>query len=308
MVALAVRCAFAKEAHRRGDGAARALDGRARASRPGWRGWRRRARMKLGWIGVGSIGGSMVLRALGAGHTVLAYARGARLEEIKAAGAKVSSDYAEVGAFADVLGVCVFHDGQVREALLDKGALAAMRPGSVLANHTTGGPDFAQELAAAAPAGVEVLDAAFSGGAGAVDAGQLSLLIGGTEEGLDRARPVLSTYADRLNHLGGHGRGMLLKLLNNVLFCVNARYAYAALDLAGRQGFAPQDVVRVLHGCSAQSFSLDMFSGAPDPARLIDRTRAYIRKDAQAALDAAGRMGLDMTPFSDAIAFYGSAK
>ena len=99
--------------------------------------------MKVGWIGLGGIGKEMALRVLGAGHDLTAYDRGAGKAEVAASGGKMIADYGVVASTCDVLCLCLFNDNQVREVMLDGGALAAMQPGSVLATHTTGSPRLA---------------------------------------------------------------------------------------------------------------------------------------------------------------------
>ena len=119
--------------------------------------------MKISWIGLGAIGAEMAKRLLAAGHEVTVYPRGKGLAEVCAAGAQTCDDYAALAAGGELLGLCVYNDAQVREVLFDHGALAALKPGVVLANHTTGSPALAREIGAHAPTGAGVLDAIGSG-------------------------------------------------------------------------------------------------------------------------------------------------
>ncbi|MFT3968513.1 MAG: NAD(P)-binding domain-containing protein, partial [Sphingobium sp.] len=148
--------------------------------------------MRIGWIGLGAIGTNMVRRALGAGHRLTVFARGKGLEEVIAEGAWTSGDYRALAAQSDVLAICLFNDIQVRSVLFEEGALASMRPGSVLAIHTTGSPGLAREIGALAPEGVEVMDATFSGGPHTVLAGELTAMVGGTAEAPQR-KPVMES-------------------------------------------------------------------------------------------------------------------
>ncbi|MCB2063489.1 MAG: NAD(P)-dependent oxidoreductase, partial [Novosphingobium sp.] len=145
--------------------------------------------MKVGWIGLGEIGKEMALRVLGAGHDLSAYDRGKGKDDVAAEGAAMVADYGVIAANCDVLCLCLFNDAQVREVMFDSGTLAAMRPGSVLAVHTTGSPALARELGERAPQGVEVLDACFSGGPDDTARGDLTLMVGGDAQALEAARP-----------------------------------------------------------------------------------------------------------------------
>lgn len=259
--------------------------------------------MRIGWIGLGAIGTGMARRALAAGLAVTAYARGAGLAEIAAAGAATSDDYAALAAAADVLGICVFHDRQVREVLFDGGALAALRPGSVVALHTTGSPELAREIGARAPADVAVLDATFSGGPGEVAAGALTLMVGGEAAALERARPLLALYADRIHHVGPLGQGQTMKLLNNLLFAANLKHAADILRVADQQGLDTTACAAILQDCSGASFASARFRNAPvEP--MLAAVRPYLEKDVATALASARDAGIDTAPFAAVAAFF----
>ena len=259
--------------------------------------------MKIGWVGLGAIGTGMAKQALAAGHAVTVYPRGAGLAEIEAAGARVSRDYAALAAGCDLLGLCVYRDAQVREVLFEGGALAAMHAGSVVAIHTTGSPELARKIGARAPAGVAVLDACFSGGPGEVAAGTLALMVGGEAEALDRARPLLELYANRIHHVGPLGQGQTMNLLNNLLFAANIRSAVEILRLAQRQGLDTATCARILQDCSGASFASARFQNAPvEP--LLAAVRPYLEKDVATALASARDAGLDTSAFAATAAFF----
>jgi 3-hydroxyisobutyrate dehydrogenase len=252
--------------------------------------------MNVGWIGLGGIGSNMVRRVLGAGHTVTAYARGEGQAATSAAGARLVKDYRAVAEASDVLGVCVFSDAQVRESILESGALGALRPGAVLAIHTTGSPKLAQELGARAPQGVEVLDACFSGGPNETAAGDLTLMVGGAAEALERARPVLSTYGRRIRLLGPLGAGQTLKLLNNLLFATNLKHAAEVMEIAEAQGLDPRASAEVIQASSGASMTMGLFVHTP-PEQILKGSRPYMVKDVQAAEAAARDAGVDLSSF-----------
>jgi 3-hydroxyisobutyrate dehydrogenase-like beta-hydroxyacid dehydrogenase len=264
--------------------------------------------MNIGWIGLGGIGKEMAKRLLGAGYPVTVYTRGQGLAEAKAAGAATSSSYAEIAAASDLFILCVYSDAQLREVLYDGGALAALKPGAVVAIHTTGSPALARELGERAPAGVKVLDATFSGGAADVVAARLTLIVGGEAEVLERARPALATYANHIHHVGPLGAGQTLKLLNNLLFSANLMNTTETLRLAEQQGFDTAEVARVFQTCSGGSFAINLFlprpQGSPPMAAVVASARPYLEKDVAAAVAAADDAGLDISAFASTVDYY----
>jgi 3-hydroxyisobutyrate dehydrogenase len=263
--------------------------------------------MHVGWVGLGSIGTNMVAQALAAGHQVTAYARGKGLAAAEAAGAKATSDYAALAAQSDILGVCVFSDAQLRELLFDGGALAALRPGAILVIHTTGAPDQAQDIGRRAPPGVAVLDATFSGGPVQVLAGELTLMIGGEAEAIDRARPLLQTYANRIHHVGALGQGQKLKLLNNLVFAANVQHAAEILKIAEQQGFETWEAARIIQDCSGASFAMAMFQARAPSSRVLVGVGPYMEKDVAVAASNAAAAGIDFAAFASTADYFRKA-
>ncbi|MCE7797371.1 NAD(P)-dependent oxidoreductase [Sphingobium sufflavum] len=261
--------------------------------------------MRIGWIGLGAIGANMVLRALGAGLDMTVFARGAGLDAVRAAGAASVADHGALATASDILALCLFDDAQVRSVLFDDGALAAMVPGSILAIHTTGSPDLAREIGARAPAGVMVIDATFSGGPHTVLAGDLTAMVGGEADAVERARPLIASYASRIHHVGPLGHGQTIKLLNNLLFATNLKNAAALLEVAEGQGFAIADIVPILTGCSGDSYALNLFrSGVPVDAALA-RSWPFVSKDVATVAASAAGAGIDLAAFAPTLAFFG---
>lgn len=256
--------------------------------------------MKVGWIGLGEIGKEMALRVLGAGHELNAYDRGAGKADVAAKGGKMIGDYASLASTCELLCLCLFNDEQVREVMFDGGALAAMQPGSVLAIHTTGSPRLMRELGDKAPEGVAVLDACFSGGPEDTARSDLTLMVGGEAAALEQARPVLSTYASRINHMGPLGAGQTLKLLNNLLFATNVKQAEEILSLAGEQGLDPKQAAQVICQSSGGSMAMGLMKNGVIP-EMMESIRHYMVKDVKALADAAGDTGIDIASFDPTI-------
>jgi 3-hydroxyisobutyrate dehydrogenase len=260
--------------------------------------------MTIGWVGLGNIGTNMVVRLLKAGHDVTVFARGAGLDEARAAGAKVCFEYATLASNCDALGICVFSDAQLQSVLFDRGALAAMRPGTVLFMHTTGTPEVARDVGAKAPEGVAILDATFSGSASNVLTGELVIMVGGETEAIERIRPLLQAYAKDIHRVGPLGQGQMLKLLNNLLFAANLRNAEALLKMASALGFVTRDVASVIQTCSGGSYALRSFQSDRPYADALTASRPYVEKDVAAVVASMAKVGIDISDFAPTVQYF----
>jgi 3-hydroxyisobutyrate dehydrogenase-like beta-hydroxyacid dehydrogenase len=250
--------------------------------------------MKVGWIGLGKIGEPMALRVLAAGHDVVGHSRdGRERASLSSAGVRLSRSVEDVVRNAEVVCACLFDDAQVTDVLLKSGALAAMSPGSVLALHTTGVPAVVEALAAAAPGGVDVLDAPFSGTAADAGNGRIRLYVGGDAAALERARPVLSAYCGPVFHFGSVGTARRLKLINNLMFCAQMSLAAEALRAIERLGLPKDAAIEAISLSSGGSYALNVFRRGEVDA-VLAQVAHYLDKDAEAARAAARAENLDL--------------
>jgi 3-hydroxyisobutyrate dehydrogenase-like beta-hydroxyacid dehydrogenase len=201
----------------------------------------------------------MILRA---GWPLFLWARRhASLEPFRGTAAQPVGSLPELGEACDLVGVCVFDDADVEEVVLgDDGLLRGMRPGAVLAIHSTVHPATCRHLAGvAAVQGVDVLDAPVSGGrVGALNR-TLAVMVGGKAAAIERAAPVMRSFGDPVRLVGPVGSGQTLKLLNNVLAFANIRLAADALGLARRFELDEDAAIEVLRAGGARSFGLEVF-------------------------------------------------
>lgn len=251
--------------------------------------------MQIGWIGLGAMGLGMARCAARAGHRICGHTRGRpEHEALIADGGRLSRDLHEAIAGAEAVCINVFDTSQLHEVLYTQGVLAAIPPGAALVVHTTSSPAFSRQLQADAPAGVIIVDAAFSGSPQQAAAGQLTMMVGGTTAGFARVEPLLQTYAGYLRHVGGLGAGMQLKLLNNVLFAAHVHLAATTYRLASRDGFDIQTVMDVLTRGSAASRGLEIVGGRGTFEENLGRLRKYLEKDVAVACAAAHDAGMDL--------------
>ena len=175
--------------------------------------------MRVGVVGLGNMGGAMASNLVAAGHAVAGYdVVAARVGELEALGGRGASSPADAAREAEVVSIVVL-DGDQLEAVTTgpDGVLTGAAPGAVVAVHSTVHPDSVARVAAAAPAGVAVLDAPISGGVHGARAATLAIMVGGDAGAFARARPVLDSMGSLVLHLGPAGAGLAAKLARNLM-------------------------------------------------------------------------------------------
>lgn len=189
-------------------------------------------------IGVGAMGGPIARHLATAGiDTVVTDLDPAAVGAAATHGAVAAPDPAGVAAAAGVVIVVVATDAQLRDVLTGtRGVFAGARPGTVVLLSSSALPDTCRELAAAAPEGIDVLDAALTGGVRSAEAGRLTLLVGGDPAALDAARPVLPPWTAAVHLLGDVGAGQVGKTVNNLVHWAQIAAIAQALELGRRLG------------------------------------------------------------------------
>ncbi|GAC1612170.1 MAG: hypothetical protein NVS3B27_01240 [Novosphingobium sp.] len=208
----------------------------------------------------------MASRMRAAGFPLTVWARRAEaLAPFVTEGATVAASVAELGSACDHVGVCVIDDAGV--AAICDDLIPAMRPGSLLAIHSTILPASCESLAArCAERGVLFLDAPVSGGGGGAAGGTLTVMCGGSAEAFAAARPVLDTFAGLCVHLGPAGSGQRAKLVNNALMAANMGLAHAALGAGEALGLDRKALADLVKASSGRSFGFEVYARLPSPA------------------------------------------
>lgn len=172
--------------------------------------------MRLGFCGLGSMGRPMAARLLGAGHEVAVWNRTPeRADPLARRGGRVAPTPAEAARGAQATITMVADAGALEEVVFGpEGVAAGMEPGSILVDMSTVGPGAIRSVAARLPAGVEVLDAPVKGGPANAEAGELGILVGGSEEAFRRMEGALAAIGTPVR-LGPLGTGAAAKVLNN---------------------------------------------------------------------------------------------
>jgi 3-hydroxyisobutyrate dehydrogenase len=244
--------------------------------------------MKVGFIGLGSLGGGIARRIAQCGfELVVCDIVPATLETFDEPGVERTADAIAVAEQVDVLCVCVRMDADLQALTQDGALLGALGDGGLLIIHSTISPSLARTLAEQAKAfGVEVIDAGVSGGAPAALKGELSVYIGGEDQAIERARPLLQSYARSMLVLGPVGRGMEGKLLNNLVSIANYGMSAAILDLGQKLGFEREMLRQALMAGSAEGFALKAVPGLLRPEGAL-AMRQLLGKDVEHARELA---------------------
>ena len=213
--------------------------------------------MRIGFLGLGAIGAPMAAHLAGRESLTVWNRTGARGTEFAARhGARVAATPREAAAGAEVVITCLPTSREV-EALLDgpDGLEAGLQRGALLIDCTSGDPGTSRRIAQRlAEKGVAFADAPVSGGVSGAEAGTLTVMVGGDEKTFTRARPVLSAFGKRIEHLGPVGAGHAMKAVNNALLAVNLIAVGEGLAALVKAGVLARTAVEVLNASSGRSF------------------------------------------------------
>ena len=262
------------------------------------------APVHVAFLGLGVMGGPMAGHLAKAGHHVTVYNRTpaksqAWLEEFAATPSPLGSHAhaatpREAAAHADIVFCCVGNDADLRSVVSGpQGALAGMRPGTVLVDHTTASADIARELSAAAlSAGLHFIDAPVSGGQAGAQNGALTVMCGGDVQAFARVQPVAMAFSKAVTLLGASGSGQLAKMVNQIAIAGLVQGLSEAVAFGQRAGLDMNQVLEVIGKGAAQSWQMDN-RGTTMVADKFDFGFAvnWMRKDLGLVLDEAKRNG-----------------
>jgi 3-hydroxyisobutyrate dehydrogenase len=196
---------------------------------------------RVGFIGLGHMGGGMCANVARAGFEVTAYDLDpGALDRARAAGARTADSAASCATAAQAVITMLPAPPQVEDVLVGSGAvIEALGPGSVVIDMSTSSIAVGRRVAEVARArGVEVLDAPVAGHPRRAAAGELGIYVGGPEAAFTAVRPLLEAMGEpeRIFHLGPHGAGYTVKLLLNLLWFIQSVAAGEVLSVGARAG------------------------------------------------------------------------
>lgn len=211
---------------------------------------------RTGYIGIGTMGRPIATNVLQAGFDLMVYdVRQEPLDEMSRLGARIAESPMEVAQHAELIEISVVDDDQVRSVVEGpEGILAGAKPGLVIAVHSTIHPDTARYVGEqAAPRGVQVLDAAVSGGSAGAQARTLCYMVGGDKETFERCRPVFETSGSNIFYMGPLGMGAATKVAQQLMTCIHMLAASEGFAVASRAGVDLDAFEQLLRVSSGQS-------------------------------------------------------
>jgi len=255
--------------------------------------------MKVAFIGLGVMGYPMAGHVLRAGLEICVFNRNAARAEqwCTEYGGDMAPTPAEAAKNADAVLVCVGNDDDVRAVVLgESGALAAMKPGAILVDHTTASADLARELAGAAQQqGKQFLDAPVSGGQAGAENGALTVMIGGDPSTYDLAKPVIDCYSRFSKLLGPAGHGQLAKMVNQICIAGVVQGLAEGLNFAMQAGLEGEALIETISKGAAGSWQMEnryqtMLQDQYEFGFAVD----WMRKDLGIALAEAAKNGAEL--------------
>jgi 3-hydroxyisobutyrate dehydrogenase len=252
----------------------------------------------IAFIGLGNMGMPMARNLLAAGHELAVFdIVPSALEAAAAVGASATRTLGDAAGRGDVVLTMLPEGVHVRGAYLgEDGILAHARPDALLIDCST--IDVATARAvneAAQEGGLEVLDAPVSGGVTGAEKATLTFMVGGSDEGVARARPVLEQMGRAVVHTGPSGNGQAAKICNNMILGISMIGVCEAFVLGERLGLSADKLFEVASQSSGQCWSLTSYCPVPGPVPGSPANRGYkagftaamMAKDLRLAQDAA---------------------
>lgn len=273
---------------------------------------------RIGFVGLGNMGGPMCKRLVEAGYPVTVFdLNKAALQRITDLGATAATSAAECAAQADVLLTSLPRPDHVESVMRgDNGALRHLKAGSLWIDLTTNRNDLIFALASEAPAGVEIVDSPVTGAVDGARNGKLTLFAGGEKASFDRAEPILG-HLGIVIHCGALGTGNVVKLVTNQLWFIAAAAIgegfatgiangvelgtlwHAIRNSVGDSFVAQHDAPSIFAGHYDPSFSLDL---CLKDLRLIQELNRNVRAALPMTTAAEGAFALAATRYGPASA------
>jgi 3-hydroxyisobutyrate dehydrogenase len=219
---------------------------------------------RIAFIGLGHMGGGMAPNLAKAGHDVRAFDLVPEaLQRAADAGCTPAGSAAEAVKDADVV-ITMLPAAQHVRSVFENEVGPNAKPGALLIDCSTIDVASAREVGEAMKAkGFDFLDAPVSGGIAAAAAGTLALMVGGTDEQFERAKPFLEPMAKAVIHAGQLGAGQAAKICNNMILGATMAVTCEAFVLAQKLGLDPQVFFDISSKASGQSWSMTSYAPVP---------------------------------------------
>ncbi|MBL4802487.1 MAG: 3-hydroxyisobutyrate dehydrogenase [Emcibacter sp.] len=223
---------------------------------------------KVGFIGLGNMGGGMARNILKAGHELKVFDLNAQVvADIKGQGATAASSAVDAVTGVDVVITMLPAGKHVKSVYLGPdGLIAAAVKGTIMIDCSTIDVESAREVVTAATeAGMKMVDAPVSGGVAAAAAGSLTFMVGGTEDAFSGAKTYLDAMGANIIHAGKAGSGQAAKICNNMMLGIQMISVAEAFILAEKLGLEADKLFDISSKASGQCWSLTSYCPVPGP-------------------------------------------
>ena len=253
---------------------------------------------KIGFIGIGVMGASIVKHLLNAGKEVTIYTRTkSKAEPLLALGAKWADSPAKASIDQHVIFTMVGYPSDVREVYEgEQGILDAANEGTIVVDMTTSEPTLAKELyEKAKEKNIASLDAPVSGGDIGAQNGTLSIMVGGDSSTFEQMMPIFEIFGENIVYQGAAGAGQHTKMCNQIVIATGMIGVCEAIVYGMKAGLNIEDVLKSISSGAAGSCALSnlaprMISGDLEPGFYIK----HFMKDMKIALEEAEKMDLQL--------------
>jgi len=205
--------------------------------------------MRIGFIGLGNMGGPMALNLIKAGHSLIVHdLRRTAAEPHLAAGARWAQTPGAAAADSEIVFTSLPGPKEVEEVALGEGGIiSGLARGAVFADLSTNSPTTIRRIHAAfASRGIEVLDAPVSGGIPGARNATLAVMVGGDRGAFDRIKPALDAIGDKVSYIGASGAGAVAKLVHNMIALCSTQLLAEAFTMGVKAGVSPEALLKVV--------------------------------------------------------------
>ncbi|KAL3843697.1 hypothetical protein ACJIZ3_001100 [Penstemon smallii] len=216
-------------------------------------------RTRIGWIGIGVMGGAMASRLISAGYALTVYSRTAsNAAPLLSLGAKLAASPSDLAASTDVIFTMIGHPSDVRNLVLDK-LLPSLAPNTVIIDHTSSHPALARQIYhSALKKNCYSIDAPVSGGDIGAKEGKLAIFAGGDAEVVNWLKPLFDVLG-KTNYMGSAGKGQSCKIANQIAVGCNLVGLSEGLVFAEKAGLDKEKFMEAVRGGAAGSMAMELF-------------------------------------------------
>ncbi|XP_071514761.1 3-hydroxyisobutyrate dehydrogenase, mitochondrial [Panulirus ornatus] len=255
---------------------------------------------KVGFIGLGNMGGPMATNLLQKGHSVVAYdVSPVAMEYLQDEGADIASNPAEVASKVDSIITMLPNSQHVRSCYTgEKGVFEAVQPGTLILDSSTIDPTVSKEMASIAlKKGAVFMDAPVSGGVNAAKGATLTFMVGGDETEFEAAKELLGAMGKNIVYCGGVGNGQAVKICNNMLLAISMIGTCETMNLGMRLGLEPKLMASIINSATGRCWSSELYNPVPGVLENVPSSNNYeggfgtalMTKDLGLAQDAASK-------------------